>query len=319
MPGTVEGGTMDRTTRSFILASLVYLAIGAVLGLILALAPQSLGRILFSHVHLLLGGFMAMMIYGVGYFILPRFAASAIRWPAMVPAHFWLANLSLLGMVISRPFAVTLDSAQWMGIFHLSVTVQVLSIFLFVANLGLTLSLKPKPAATSVAEPASAPSSPGSGSASLRMAGSSPVAGAVTLGPASKVGDFVDAKTGAVELPVDAGLPPLRDPEHLAMVRRVGIPLAHACNKHGIDLETLLPRLMALPDARPTAALTSEQLIGEMVERHPATREVLRRRFGEGCFTCPGFATETLAQGAMMHGVDVQELIAELEQAIRGG
>jgi len=290
-----------------------------VLGLVLALAPQSLGRILFSHVHLLLGGFMAMMIYGVGYFILPRFAASAIRWPAMVPAHFWLSNLSLLGMVISRPFAVTLDSAQWMGIFHLSVTVQVLSILLFVANLGLTLSAKPRPAAIPATEPASPPPSPGSGSTSLRMAGSSPAAAAVTLGAASKVGDFVEAKTGAVELLVEAGLTPLKDPEHLAMVRRVGIPLAHACKKHGIDFQTLLPRLMALPDrpgAGPTAALTSEQLIGEMVERHPATREVLRRRFGEGCFTCPGFATETLAQGAMMHGVDVQELIAELERAI---
>ena len=70
---------MDRITRSFILASLIYLAAGAVIGMILSMSPQFLGRVLFSHVHLLLGGFMAMMIYGVGYFILPRFASSSIN------------------------------------------------------------------------------------------------------------------------------------------------------------------------------------------------------------------------------------------------
>jgi hybrid cluster-associated redox disulfide protein len=295
---------MDRITRSFILASLIYLAAGAVIGMLMSMSPQFLGRVLFSHVHLLLGGFMAMMIYGVGYFILPRFASSSIRWPSMVAVHFWMANLSLLGMVVSRPLAVTLDSPGWMGIFHLSVTVQTLSIFIFVANLGLTLMAKPKPA-VSVATPA----------------GPTPTR-ASTLGAASKVGDFVDAKQGAVELLVEAGLTPLQDPEHLAMVRRVGIPLAHACKKHGIAFEELLPRLMALPDLPATAGsiqLTSEQLIGAMVEQFPATKEVLRRRFGEGCFTCPGFATETLSQGAMIHGVDMQELLAELEQTIRQG
>ena len=103
---------MDRITRSFILASLIYLAVGAVLGLIMAMAPQFLGRVQFSHVHLLLGGFMAMMIYGVGYFILPRFASSSIRWPSMVAAHFWLANLSLLGMVVARPLSITPPSSR---------------------------------------------------------------------------------------------------------------------------------------------------------------------------------------------------------------
>jgi hybrid cluster-associated redox disulfide protein len=311
---------MDRITRSFILASLIYLAAGAVIGMLMSMSPQFLGRVLFSHVHLLLGGFMAMMIYGVGYFILPRFASSSIRWPSMVAVHFWMANLSLLGMVVSRPLAVTLDSPGWMGIFHLSVTVQTLSIFIFVANLGLTLMAKPKPA-VSVATPAGAPPAQEAGSSSLQMADPKPTR-ATTLGAASKVGDFVDAKQGAVELLVEAGLTPLQDPEHLAMVRRVGIPLAHACKKHGIAFEELLPRLMALPDLPATAdsvQLTSEQLIGAMVEQFPATKEVLRRRFGEGCFTCPGFATETLSQGAMMHGVDMQELLAELEQTIRQG
>ena len=87
-------------------------------------------------------------------------------------------------------------------------------------------------------------------------------------------------------------------------------------------LDALLERLRALPDVAPSSAgvtITPDHVIGELVRRHPATREVLRTRFGDGCFTCPGFETETRGQGAMMHGVDVGELIAELERAAGGG
>ena len=36
----------------------------------------------FAHAHLNLPGFMAMMIYGIGYFILPRFTARPLGWAA---------------------------------------------------------------------------------------------------------------------------------------------------------------------------------------------------------------------------------------------
>ena len=80
-------------------------------------------------------------------------------------------------------------------------------------------------------------------------------------------------------------------------------------------LDGILARLRELPD-RPSvgrARLTADDAIGAIVDRYPVTKEIFRQRFGEGCFTCPGFATETLAQGALMHGVEVRDLIAELE------
>jgi hypothetical protein len=295
---------MDRTTRSFILASLIYLAAGATLGLLMGVVPQFPGRLLFSHVHLLLGGFMAMMIYGVGYFILPRFAATAIRWPSLVALHFWLANLSLLAMVVSRPLSFAYDSSAWKGVFHVSALVQLVSILVFVLNLGLTL----------VSRPQAKPNSPG-----LQMASPRRASAAAAIGPDAAVGLIVDRKQGALEILIEAGLTPLRDPQHLEMVRRAGISLSHACERHGIDMAQLLPRLAALEDRsgpRGGVGLTPDQLIGEMVDAHPGTRAVLRRRFGEGCFTCPGFATETLAQGALMHGVRVEALIAELQQVV---
>jgi hybrid cluster-associated redox disulfide protein len=299
---------MDRPIRLFIFASLSYLAAGAVLGLLLVMAPVGMADLLFSHVHLLLAGFMAMMVFGVGYFILPRFAARSLRWPGMVEVHFWLANVSLLAMVIGRPVEAAGGADLWGTVFRLGAVVQVVSVLMFSVNLGLTLAARSKPA-----EPAGAPG--------LRMAGKAggPAPG---FGPDTPVATFVDRKEGALEVLVSAGLTPIRDPGHLAMVRRAGIPLATACAKHGLDLSALLPRLQALPDKQPdpaAAGITPDHVIGQMVRNHPATREVLRKKFGEGCFTCPGFETETLAQGAMMHGVDVAELISDLKQAISEG
>ena len=95
---------MDATTRAFIYASLLYLALGALLGLGVGVAPETFLAWRFVHVHLLLLGFMAMMVYGVGYFILPRFNVTTLRWPHLLPVHFWTANLGLLGIChLRRP------------------------------------------------------------------------------------------------------------------------------------------------------------------------------------------------------------------------
>jgi hybrid cluster-associated redox disulfide protein len=310
---------MDRTTRAFVFASLVYLVAGAVLGTLMAVIPQMRVGLLFTHVHLLLAGFMAMMIFGVGYFILPRFVGRGLQWPSMVPAHFWLANVSLIGLAVARPMQALTGSGAWGGIVHLAAVVQLLSLCLFAANLGVTLLASSKPAAAA----ASPPERPrAEGAPALRMAGAQAAPSCATLGAETPVGEIVDRKEGAQAVLVEAGLTPLRDPAHLEMVRRAGIPLAQACTRHGIPLDELLERLRALPDRATSSAggtITPDHVIGELVRRHPATREVLRTRFGDGCFTCPGFETETLAQGAMMHGVDVGELIADLERAAGGG
>jgi hypothetical protein len=306
---------MDRPTRSFIIASLFYLAAGGILGMLIGVVPALQGHLLFSHVHLLLGGFMAMMVFGVGYFILPRFAARNLRWPSMVTVHFWLANTSLPVMVIARPVGFALNAPEWTGIFHLAAVVQVVSLLLFVVNLGWTLlaAARPTAAATDTASPHTPAAAVGTPDG-LNVVNQAPPSHTV-LGPDTPVGEIVDRKDGALEILVEAGLRPLEDPQHLAMVRRAGVPLGHACSRHGIALDAILPRLRELPDrpAGGSARLTADDAIGAIVERYPATREVFRQRFGEGCFTCPGFATETLAQGALMHGVEVGDLIAELE------
>jgi len=93
---------MDRYTKGFIVASLAYFALASGLGLRMG-SGETPAWARFAHVHLNLLGFMAMMIYGVGYFVLPRFSARELRWPSWVPLHFSVANAGLVGMIAAYP------------------------------------------------------------------------------------------------------------------------------------------------------------------------------------------------------------------------
>ncbi|RMF82954.1 MAG: hypothetical protein D6739_07965, partial [Nitrospirae bacterium] len=125
---------MDRTTRAFIYASLLYLVLGGCLGVAMGADPEGWMAYRFAHVHLLLLGFMAMMVYGVGYFILPRFNAVPLAWPQLVPAQLVTANVGLLGMVASHD-GLLLPAA----LFPPAAALELVSLLLFAVNLGVTL------------------------------------------------------------------------------------------------------------------------------------------------------------------------------------
>ncbi len=61
--------------------------------------------------------------------------------------------------------------------------------------------------------------------------------------------------------------------------------------------------------------ITKEMSIGEVMEKYPATEKVFMKYFGSGCFTCPGAKTEDIAFGSTMHGVDVEEILRDLNEA----
>ena len=73
---------MDRFVKNFILMSIVYLTIATVLGIFM-LGNPSLMQFKFVHSHLMLLGWVSMMIYGVGYHILPKFAGRFLKSKAM--------------------------------------------------------------------------------------------------------------------------------------------------------------------------------------------------------------------------------------------
>ncbi len=52
--------------------------------------------------------------------------------------------------------------------------------------------------------------------------------------------------------------------------------------------------------------------IGEIVKASPEAEKVIAKYFGTGCFTCPGMKMESISFGAMMHNMDPDAIIAEL-------
>ena len=89
---------MSPVIRYFTIASLLYLILGSGLGLIMAIYPPWINYLLLTHIHFLLLGFIAMMIYSVGYHVLPRFSGFKLYSELLITVQFYLTNIGLLGM-----------------------------------------------------------------------------------------------------------------------------------------------------------------------------------------------------------------------------
>lgn len=61
--------------------------------------------------------------------------------------------------------------------------------------------------------------------------------------------------------------------------------------------------------------ITKEMLIGEVVDQYPATVPVFMQS-GMGCIGCAIAHGESIADGAMVHGIDADALVNALNQAI---
>jgi len=327
---------MDTTTRAFIYCSLAYLALGATLGGVMGLDPEGWMAYRFVHVHFLLLGFMGMMVYGVGYFILPRFNAVPLAWPRLVPFHLWTANVGLVGMCLSRDGLVLPEPL--VGPFS---ALEIFSVFLFVVNLGFTLRRGALRTRGPVAPPAG-------GSRDVATAPAPSTPSGRPLSPRDRftftldtpVAELLDRLPGAADCLTRHGVEGLDDPANLAHLSRFKVTVGRLAENHEIDGRVLLVELNRGPTpptspparshsspltlslggdakAEATGPVTGESVIGEVIERYPAAKVVFERRFGSGCFTCPGQATESVAQAAMMHGLAADTLAAEINTEIQ--
>ena len=132
---------MDKFVRGFIVMSIVYLGISTVLGLVMLGNPNMLA-IKFVHSHLNMLGWVSMMIYGVGYHILPRFMGRPVYSAKLGETQFWLANVSLVGMLAFYCVNVFNPASLYLTLAVLFGVVQAASIFLFFFNMLMTLLAK---------------------------------------------------------------------------------------------------------------------------------------------------------------------------------
>ena len=85
---------MEWFVRAFVKSSVAWLALGAAVGVAMAAHPAwTIYRPAHAHMNLL--GFVAMMIFGVAYHVIPRFSGHPLHSRALAGAHWWLANVGL--------------------------------------------------------------------------------------------------------------------------------------------------------------------------------------------------------------------------------
>jgi len=132
---------VDKFVKGFIVMSVVYLGAAAIMG-ILMIANPNVMALKFVHSHLNMLGWVSMMIYGVGYHILPRFMGRPLYNNKIGEIQFYLANISLVSMLLFYTLNVYDPSDVYKTITVISGAVQAFTIFLFLYNMLMTLLTK---------------------------------------------------------------------------------------------------------------------------------------------------------------------------------
>ena len=90
---------MEWFVRAFLRASLTWLGLGVSLGLAMAMQPAwTIYRP--AHLHMNLLGFVTMMIFGVAYHVVPRFAGRPLHSGALARGQWWVSNAGLALLVL---------------------------------------------------------------------------------------------------------------------------------------------------------------------------------------------------------------------------
>ena len=139
---------MEWFVKGFIKASLTWLALAVSLGVAMAVHPAWLVY-RTAHLHMALLGFVAMMIFGVAYHVIPRFTGNPLHSRMLAGVHWWLANIGLAVLVIGF-----LGRPQWgaraIPVMTAGGALAAVGAYLFAYNLWRTLDAVRAPVAAGV-------------------------------------------------------------------------------------------------------------------------------------------------------------------------
>lgn len=132
---------MSSITVWFIRCAMIYFVLAVLLGIAMTLiGPQY--PYMQIHVHFNLLGWMSMMVFGVGYHILPRFSGKPLWSDKLSYLQLWLANIGLIGMTAGW----FLHSAFGPSILFIFSVVEAASVVFFVINMLKTIKAVAPPA-----------------------------------------------------------------------------------------------------------------------------------------------------------------------------
>lgn len=60
--------------------------------------------------------------------------------------------------------------------------------------------------------------------------------------------------------------------------------------------------------------VNKDSVIGEVIKTVPGAEEVIKKYFGNGCFTCPGINVESIAFGSTMHNIDPEKIVNDIRK-----
>jgi cytochrome c oxidase cbb3-type subunit 1 len=132
---------MSQITVWFIRFALIYFMLAILLGLHMSVTGPVYPWMPI-HVHFNLLGWMSMMIYGVGYHILPRFSGVPLWSEKLSYWQMWLANIGLVGMAVGW---IVRSSAGNPTVLLVFAFIEGVSMVFFAINMFKTIKAAPAP------------------------------------------------------------------------------------------------------------------------------------------------------------------------------
>jgi len=130
---------MTPSVINFIRSAMVYLVIGSTMGILMAVYPQWSPPLRTAHAHINLLGWVSMMIFGVGYHVLPRFRGKQLHSEGIATAQVIIMNIGLVGFAIF----ITLFNLNGGDLFKVLVAVfgaiEAVGLYLFAYNMLRTM------------------------------------------------------------------------------------------------------------------------------------------------------------------------------------
>lgn len=132
----------DKIAVKFTRVSTPYLLLGTTLTIFISLMPD--GYIRFRPViyHTYFLGWIAMMVFGVGYHILPRFADNKVHSLFLMRLNLKLANIGIAGFIFSWLLSLFFGSAFLSNLRHPFGILAASALFIFVYNIWRSLFIK---------------------------------------------------------------------------------------------------------------------------------------------------------------------------------
>ena len=142
---------MDRHAERFVLAGLCYLLIAFAGGLGIAAYVWKQGELppspfLDSYRHVMLGGWLSCLGFGLGLHLLPRISGRPLHSIGLAGVQFYTLNLGIAGRVLSQPFAATYGievtytgPTPWLIVLLAASGLELIAALLFSYNVARTI------------------------------------------------------------------------------------------------------------------------------------------------------------------------------------